>query len=79
MDEKKKLWIMVGVVTGLIIITIGIYFVENLKLQEVLKDIDEKMNSEEVQIFYLARPTCHYCILLEPVTETLRQKVMFQM
>ncbi len=74
MNEKKKLWIMVGVVTGLIIITIGIYFVGNLKLQKVLKDIDEKMSSEEVQIFYLARPTCHYCILLEPVTETLKQE-----
>lgn len=74
MDEKKKLWIMVGVVIGLIIITIGIYFVGNLKLQKVLKAIDEKINSEEAQIFYLARPTCHYCILLEPVTETLKQE-----
>lgn len=74
MDEKKKLWIMVGVVVGLIVFTIGIYWIGNLEVQKVLKDIDQKMDSEETQIFYIARPTCHYCILLEPVTETLKQE-----
>lgn len=74
MNEKKKLWIMVGVVVGLIIFTVAIYFVGNLETQRVLKDIDQKINSEETQVFYLARPTCHYCILLEPVTETLKQE-----
>lgn len=74
MNEKKKLWIMVGVVVGLIIFTVAIYFVGNLETGKVLKDIDQKINLEETQVFYLARSTCHYCILLEPVTETLKQE-----
>lgn len=74
MNEKKKLWIMIAVVTGLIVFTIGIYLIGNIKVQKLLKDIDQKMNRDEIQIFYLSRPTCHYCTLLKPVTDTLKQE-----
>ncbi len=74
MDEEKKLWIMIGVVVVLILFIIGIYWIGNLELKKTLKDIDQNMNTDETQIFYLSRPTCQYCILLEPVTETLKQE-----
>lgn len=74
MSEKKKLGIILGSIIGLIILIIGVYFIENLNIQKLLKDIDNKMNLDEAQIFYLSRPTCHYCILLEPITETLKEE-----
>lgn len=74
MSEKKKLGIILGSIVGIIIIIIGVYFIGNLKTQKLLKDIDTKMNLDEIQIFYLSRPTCHYCILLEPITETLKEE-----
>lgn len=74
MDEKKKMWIMIVVVVGLILFTICIYWIENLATQKTLKEIDQKMNSGETQIFYLSRPTCQYCILLQPITDTLEEE-----
>ncbi len=74
MDEKKKLWIMIGIISALIIFTIGIYFVGNLKVKKLLKDMEEQINQEETQIFYFSRPTCHYCTLLKPITDTLGEE-----
>ncbi len=74
MNEKKRLWIMIGITVGIIIFTIAIYLIGNLEIKKVLTDIDQKMNREEAQIFYISRPTCHYCLLLEPVTDTLKEE-----
>lgn len=74
MNEKKKLYIMLGVIIGIIVVVLGAYIIGNIATQKLLKEIDEKMNLEEVQVFYLTRPTCHYCTLLEPVTDTLKQE-----
>lgn len=63
-----------GIAVGVIILVIGIYIFEEIKLQKLLKQIDEKMQTEEVEIFYLSRPTCHFCILLSPITETLKKE-----
>lgn len=74
MSEKKKFGILFGSIIGIVILFLTVYIIENLNLQKLLKDIDQKMNLEEVQIFYFSRPTCHYCILLEPITESLKEE-----
>lgn len=74
MNEKKKLYIMIGIAIGIIVLVIGIYIFQEIKMKKLLQQIDEKMQAEEVEIFYLSRPTCHFCILLNPITETLKKE-----
>lgn len=73
MNEKKKLYIIIGIIVALATIIVGIVVASTISNQKMLKEIDDKINSEETQIFYLARPTCHYCVLLEPITDQLKQ------
>ncbi len=74
MNEKKKLLVLLGLAILLAIVIVIIYIVNAITTKQLLKDIDKTMKSEEVQIFYLARPTCYYCNLLKPVTDTLKEE-----
>lgn len=74
MNEKKKLWLIFGIIGVLVCIVIVSFIINNIKFKQTLDDIDNTMQSEEIKIFYLARPTCYYCNLLKPVTETLQKE-----
>lgn len=74
MEEKKKLYVILGSMIGLFTIILIAYIITTIQFNKKLKDIDEKMKEDTIHIFYLSRPTCHYCTLLEPITETLKQE-----
>lgn len=74
MDERKRMYVMFGVVVGIIVVISAICIAGNQSTQKLFKEIDEKMKSDTVQVFYLEKPTCHYCILLKPVTDTLKEE-----
>ncbi len=74
MGEKKKLYIMLGIIVGIVVLIIGICLIDNHKIKALLKEIDEKKQANETQIFYLSRPTCHYCLLLKPITDELKEE-----
>ena len=74
MNEKKKLGFMLGIIAILTLIIIVICIMNEIEMRKLLKNIDETMKTEEVQVFYLARPTCYYCNLLKPITDTLKEE-----
>lgn len=74
MNEKNKLYVAFGMVFGVLVLVIAICMAGNQSTQKMFEEIDQKLNSETVQVFYFTKPTCHYCILLEPVTDTLQEE-----
>lgn len=74
MNEKKRLYVMFGVVVGILVVVSAICIAGNQSIKELFKSIDEKMQSNTVQVFYFEKPTCHYCMLLKPVTDTLKEE-----
>lgn len=74
MNEKKKLYIMLGGIICVILLIVVVSVISSLSIKKTLTEIDEKMQSRDIQIFYLSRPTCHYCTLLKPVTDTLKEE-----
>lgn len=74
MSEKRKakLILLIALVIVLVITGICIWEIhEENKLTNRVKDIMKNSNPE---IIYIGRPTCYYCNLLEPITDSLKKE-----
>jgi len=74
MNEKKKMIILLVVSFILLISIISISLISIAQSTEKLKEIENALNSNEPQIIYISRPTCYYCNLLEPITDSLQEE-----
>lgn len=74
MNEKRKLIVVFIVSTCILLLMISAVFISLIQSNKKIEEIKEVVNSEEVQIIYLSKPTCYYCNLIEPITSSLEEE-----
>lgn len=74
MDEKKKGLIVLGVFLLSFVAFIALIIISVIDDNRKLKEFEDIVNSSETHIIYFMKPTCYYCNLLEPITETLKEQ-----
>lgn len=74
MNEKKKALIVISLLGVLLVIIIGAVIMSLVQSNQKLDEIRTVMNSKEPKIIYLAKPTCYYCNLIEPITSSLEEE-----
>ena len=77
MNEKTKLFVVLGVIVVIIIAIIGY----NIKLEKdsekILNSFKEELNSTEEKLVLVARPGCSWCQLFEPILDYYADKYEF--
>lgn len=74
MNEKKKALVVMALLTVLLMTILGVIIISLIQSSEKLDEIRKVMNSKEPKIIYLAKPTCYYCNLIEPITSSLEEE-----
>ena len=77
MNEKKKLYIVLGIVL-LVIALMGILLYDSHKQKEgIYQEFSNAYNGTENTLVYIGRPTCGYCSLLSPNLEEMADRYKF--
>lgn len=71
--EKRRLSILLGAIALILVIIPLVILVGNKEDNKYLDEIKEVMNKNQPQVIYISRPTCHFCNLLEPLTNELQK------
>lgn len=66
MNEKNKIYVVLGVLAAIILFIILIVAASGKKNEEVYNAFEEAFTKEENTLVYIGRPTCSYCSLFEP-------------
>lgn len=74
MNEKKKLLIILGIITMIGILITTALFISISESTRKIEEIEKVIKSEKTRIIYLSRPTCYYCNLVEPITDSLKEE-----
>ena len=69
MNEKKKVWIVLGVVIAIIVFIIGVTIYNNMKSKKELKEFNNIFASSTETFIYLGRDGCSYCALFKPTLD----------
>lgn len=77
MNEKKRLYIVLGAIVLLIALIGGLIFNSYKKQQAVYNEFKEAFNGTENALVYIGRPTCGYCNLLNPSLEEMADRYEF--
>lgn len=78
MNESKKLYtVLLGIGVIAAIIVTSLVF-NNIKGQKYVDKVDKAFDNKEAQLLYLGRPTCSYCVLLQPMLESYAKKYNFK-
>lgn len=72
-ENSKLLKIGLSIIIIALIIIIPI-IIQNNKTAKLIKEVEDVMNSSDAKVIYMARPTCYYCNLLEPITDSLKEE-----
>jgi len=74
MNEKKKALIIICVLGILLVMFVSIVIMSWIQSERKIEEIENIIKSEKTQIIYLAKPTCYYCNLIEPITTSLQEE-----
>lgn len=74
MNERKKGLVVLGVLGLLLIIIVAVVIITALESNKRLEELKTIINSNESKIIYLSKPTCYYCNLIEPITNSLEEE-----
>lgn len=77
MNEKKKMYIVLGVIVAIILLVIGIVFVDYKEQKKMYDKFVEVFNANENTLVYIGRPTCSYCQLLTPSLDEMTERYDF--
>lgn len=77
MNENKRLYVIVGILIVLIVITGISTIVDRRQNAKIYEKFETAFNAEKEQIIFLERPTCSYCQLTIPIMESLSGKYNF--
>ena len=77
MDEKKKMFILLGIV-GIIILFIAIgSVIEDNKSKSYLKEFYSDLNGNENSLIMIGRDNCSWCQLFKPTLDYMSDKYDF--
>ena len=69
MNEKKKIWIVLGIVIIITILIIILAILSGMKKQKIVDSFNKSFESKTEEIIYLGRPDCSHCIAFKPVLQ----------
>ncbi len=78
MNEKNKLFIILGVFAASFIGILLMSANEQKTSNNIYNEFTTSLNSESLEVIYIGRPTCSYCALLEPSLEDMSQRYDFE-
>ncbi len=74
MDEKKKALVVLVISAVLVIIAIIAIVSSLITSGKKIDELKDVMDSKEAKIVYLAKDSCYYCNLLEPITTSMKEE-----
>lgn len=74
MNEKKKALIMLIVLAVSLLVILGAISQSLLESNKKVQDVKMVFERDKTQIIYLAKDSCYYCNLLEPITNSLKEE-----
>ncbi len=74
MNEKKKSLILLSVLLVALLIIVVAVILSLIESNKKIEEVKEVLNSNEPKIVYLAKPSCYYCNLIEPITTSLQEE-----
>ena len=77
MNEKKKLYIVLGVLAAIIVFIIGLVFVDYKQQEKIYNEFLNAYNGNDNTLVYIGRPTCGYCNLLTPSLDEMADRYEF--
>lgn len=72
MNEKSKLRLVIAIMISIIVLVPTIILISEKENRKYISDLKEVVNGTTPTVIYLARPTCHFCTLLKPITNNLK-------
>lgn len=77
MDEKKKMYIVLALLTAIIVFIVGLVFVNYKQQEKIYNEFLGAYNGSENTLVYIGRPTCGYCNLLTPSLDEMADRYEF--
>lgn len=77
MNEQKKLYIILIAVVAFIVLVFGINFVNEYNSQKYLETFNSTLESGEKKLILLAKESCVYCQMFEPLLNYMKEKYGF--
>lgn len=77
MNEKKKLWIILGGILLLVLLIVLLAINNTQKSKKLYEEFEKAFNSSENALIYIGRPTCKYCTLLQPSLDEMSDRYDF--
>jgi len=77
MNEKKKLYIVLGVLVAIIVLIVGLIFADYKQQEKIYNEFLNAYNGSENTLVYIGRPTCGYCNLLTPSLDEMADRYEF--
>jgi len=77
MNEKHRLFIVLGVVAAIILFVVGIIVVDNKKQMKVFNEFKEVFEGNENTLVYIGSSNCNYCKLLNPSLADMKERYDF--
>ena len=74
MNEKKKALVVLGISAVLLVVIVVTLFASLVASNKKIEELKNVMNSEGAKIVYIAKDTCYYCNLLQPITNSLKEE-----
>lgn len=77
MNEQKKLYIILGVVAAVIILILGMNFLNEYNSKKYLEKFEETLMQEDKQMILIGREGCSYCQMFTPLLEYMSEQYGF--
>lgn len=77
MNEKAKIFVVIGAIVAFFAIIIGYSIYFNYKSGQIYEAFEEKYNNKEAQIVLVGREGCGWCQLFKPILEFYGDKYDF--
>lgn len=70
MNEKSKLYIVIGLIVFIIAIIPAVLIISTLRSNSLLEKYEQKFKSTDTEIVYIGRPSCPHCQSFQPKLKT---------
>lgn len=77
MNEQKKLYIILGIIVAFFTLVFGINFINEQNSKKYLQTFNSTIESGEKKLILLARESCVYCQMFQPLLDYMKDKYGF--
>lgn len=77
MNEKSKIFVVIGAVVAFIAIIVGYNIWFNYRSEQIYKTFEQSYNGSEEKIVLIGREGCSWCQLFKPILDFYKEKYEF--